>query len=172
MRLDVATQVRQRTAHANEIIHHDIFCTGLDGTIKFGLSCQSRKTIGTGVGHDVDLNHAAIHLPPQTCSQRIGERLGNGIDATSLVSMGAHQDGLVSGKHRGERFNLRSVNRRAHQQVGGNGITGFCMGIERMLLDQRFLGMDQDIGKFAPRAARRLHRVDGSTALYRKEKQT
>lgn len=172
MRLDVATQVRQRAAHADKIIHHDVFRTGLDGAVELRLSRQSRKTIGTRVGDDVDLNHATIHFPAQSCSQRIGERLGNGIDTVPLVSMGANQDGVMSGKHCGESFNLRGINHSAHQQVGGNGIACFCMDIERMPLDPRFLGMDQDIGKIAPRAARRLHRSDGSTAPCRKDKRT
>jgi len=92
---NVTAQIGQCSAHSDEIIHHDVIRAHLNSAIKFRLARKARKTICPGVGNDIHLYHAAIHLPSKPLRQFVGKYFRYGIHPVLLISVSANQDGSV-----------------------------------------------------------------------------
>lgn len=165
MRFDVTTQVGKRSTHADEIIHQDIFRTGLDGPVKFWLARKPREAIRSGVGNDVHLHDPAIHFPSQTPCQFVGEYFRNRIYPVFFISVSADQNGAMSGQQLGKSVSLRGIECAAYQKVGGSRIARFGLPVKRVLLNGGFAGVYQHVRKISPRHPWRFHAADFTTAV-------
>lgn len=158
--LNITLQVRQCTAHADEVVNHYVHGTGLNRTIKFGLPSQTGESICTGVGDDIGLHHVAIHGPRQRIPQLIRKNFGDGVDAFLLKRMRTNQYWSLPGQQFSQLFDFSRVDRVTDQGQSSRAIAGFRRPISRMLLDRRFGRVNQHIRKFTPRSAWRLHGRD------------
>lgn len=95
LRLDMASKVRQRTAHADEIVDLDVIGASRHCAIETRLSRQAGEPVGAGMCHDVGLNHTVVDLPAEFLGDYIRQHLGNRIHPLAFVGMGADQYGMV-----------------------------------------------------------------------------
>ena len=151
--LDVAAQVRQRATHANKVIDHDIFATGLDGPRKFSLPSEPRKPISPCVSHHVDLKHAGIDGPAQHFAQLVSKDFWDGIHPFFFVGVGTDQRGFVPVQQIQQALVLliaHGVVDQHQRRLTASSFSGF---IRWMLLHHRFAGVNQRIWKVPPRGS-------------------
>jgi len=163
MRFDVSAQIGKCPAHAHEVVHHDVFRSGLNRTVEFRLSRKTRKAICSGMGNDIHLNHAAINSPVQPLRQLVGKNFGNGVYPVLFVSVRTDQNGMMSPQQRGKSVNLQWVERITHQNVRSNRIARFRRPIVRVLFNSGLAGVYQHVREIFPRSSWRFHAANSIT---------
>ncbi len=156
LRFDIALQVRQGATHTDKVIDQHIFAAGRHLALKFSLSGQPPKAIGTSVANHVGLNNPGIHWPFQHLTKLVCKHFRNGVDAFSLKRMCAHQRWSAACGQCIKCRCLGDIEIVEYQVGSGVVITRFCKPIGRVLLYGRFGGVDKDLRKIAPRSAGRL----------------
>ena len=155
-RLDKASQIGKRTAHAYKIVHQYVIAPSLHRPVKSRLACQTPETIGSRVGDNIDLHDAFVGWPAKHLPQPIRKNLGDRIDTFSLQCVGTDQrrfDTTGDTLQRQRAFQVESIK---HQSGCSIVIARLGCKVGRVLLDCRLTGMNQHIGKVTPRGARRL----------------
>ncbi len=153
---DIALQIRQRAAHADEIIDQHVFATALHRASKFRLARQSRKSVSSGVCHHVNLRHAQVMRPTDGLADLHRKRFGNSVYAFALIRMSAHQRGRVTSQQINEPLVLLLTHRVVDQRSRRGAMPRLGPFVSRMLLYRRLTGVDQHIGEVSPRGARRF----------------
>ena len=90
----MTAQVRQRAAHADEIVDHDVICASGHRAVEGWLPRQPGKPVGAGMRNHIGLYHAAIDQPAKSFCHHVGQNFGNRIHALTLVGMRADEHGL------------------------------------------------------------------------------
>ncbi len=113
---DIAFHVRQRTTHANKIIHQNVFATLLNGPLKFRLTRQPGKSVSPSVSNHIDLHHPRVMRPAHGFTDLYGEYFRYCVDAFTFVSMGTDQGRVVPAQHIDESLVLLLTHRVIHQR--------------------------------------------------------
>jgi len=159
-------KVRQRTSHADKVVDHHVIGASRYRAIESRLPRQTGETVCSGMRHNVGLDHAVVDLPAEFPSHHIRQHLGNRIDPLALIGMGANKHrATIADQNAQAPWQIISEN-VAHQFKSSDMIAALGGRISGVLLDTRFVGVNQNIREFAPRAARRFHMPDGSTAAH------
>lgn len=89
--LQPASQIRKRTALADEIVHHQILSTTLDLALECGLSTKASAAVGTGTTDDVRLDYIGIVRQPDVLADEVSKRSRNGVESIVFVCVCADQ---------------------------------------------------------------------------------
>ena len=152
----MSLQVRQRSAHANKVIHQHINKPRLYGSVKFGLARQSPKSVCTSMRHDINLNDALVHRPTKNLTQLVRKDFRNGIDAFALKRMSADQGWLGTTRNTTQLQRTLPTKSIEHQGSCRIVVTGFGCDISRMLFNSRLGGVDQHFREVTPCGTRRF----------------
>lgn len=153
---DITPQVRQRTAHANEVIYQHVFAPGLHYASKLRRASHARETISACVKHNIDLSDGGVMWPSHGLADFHGKCVRNGIDTLALIGMGTDQSGGASSQQIDKPLILRLTHRVIDQDSSRWAMPRLGPLVGRMLFHRRLGRVNQHVGEITPGRTRRL----------------
>ena len=159
VRFDMATQIGERTAHADKVIDQHVSAAWVNQTIKFRLAGQSPKPISPSMWHDIDLYNTVVQRSVKYLPEPFCKNLGDGIHTFTLKRMCGDQRGFGIRRKTPHLQRTFYIEGTKHQCNGGIIVANLGRAVGRVLLNRRLTSVNQHLWKNSLRCARWLDYV-------------